>query len=186
MKPNKNKKPIPAKVKKTVVPPTQKEIIFCISLYVAIRPKFSRSDILYKPHLQEIVNARSFYNKVAKEDLPIFREYIQTRQSKLIISKKYFDGHTSKGGNLINKYLLQLVQEIMQDYENGLLTVREYQKPILKGSRAYNKRINELAEKMGLNIRVPLRKKSTKEILKDWRQYSKEIEEKINGSGKAQ
>ena len=102
---------------------------------------------------------------------------IYNRISKIETSKT-LTNHTKKGVYLIDKNLSGLITEIMKDYENGLLQVIEYQKPITK--REIIKKANEKLKERGINIKIPLRKRSKKELLNDWRKKTNEISSKIN------
>ena len=143
--------------------PTEKDLVFCISLYVGLPKRFSIKNVSYRMYLSEVVSKRGFLEKVAKEDIDIILDYFYTvpYQSKIELSKQYFKGNTSKGQKVINKYLRALVNEIMQDFKEGKLKVKEYQKPRTK--REERKALNELLKKQGINIKVPLRVESKKE-----------------------
>ncbi len=158
--------------------PAEKEIIFCISLYFGIPPKFSRCDILFKPYLKAITDKRRYFEKISNpKEKEIFQTFIYKRISKIEISKTLIN-HTKKGVYLIDKNLSCLIAEIMKDYENGLLQVIEYQKPPTK--RELLKNLNEKLQNCGLNIKIPLRKQSKKEIINNWRKKTNEISSKIN------
>ena len=163
---------------KPATAPPEKEIIFCISLYFGVPPKFSHSDILFKPYLKQITEKRRYFEKIINpKEKEIFKTYIYNRISKIETSKT-LTNHTKKGVYLIDKNLSGLITEIMKDYENGLLQVIEYQKPITK--REIIKKANEKLKERGINIKIPLRKRSKKELLNDWRKKTNEISSKIN------
>lgn len=161
-KPEKQRKNTPQ-----IKPPTQKEIRFCISLYFGVPETFTHHDVLFRFYLKEITRYRNFIKKVNKADQVIFSEYINSviPISKMELSKKYYNGNTYKGQKVINKYLSLLVSEIMKDYENGLLQVQPYQKPPTKREQA--RKMNEYLKSKGMNIKIPLRRKSQRELINE-------------------
>lgn len=162
--------------------PTEKDLVFCISLYVGLPKRFSIKNVSYRMYLSEVVSKRGFLEKVAKEDIDIILDYFYTvpYQSKIELSKQYFKGNTSKGQKVINKYLRALVNEIMQDFKEGKLKVKEYQKPRTK--REERKALNELLKKQGINMKVPLRVESKKEklrrVLRNYEAHTEKINQK--------
>lgn len=160
----------------TATAPAEKDIVFCISLYFGISPKFNHSEILFKPYLKEIAEKRQYFQKITNaKEKEIFQTYLSQRISKIETSKTLIN-HTTKGVYLINKNLSGLIAEIMKDYENGLLQVVEYQKPPTK--RELIKKANEKLKKMGIDTKIPLRKKSDKEHINDWEKFKNELEAK--------
>lgn len=158
--------------------PTEKEIIFCISLYFGIPPKFSRCDILFKPYLKEIAEKRRYFDKISNpKEKEVFKTFLNERIPKLEISKK-ITNHTKKGVYLIDSNLRNLVCEIMKDYENGLLEIIQYQKP--PTNRELLKNLNEKLQKRGIDIKIPLRKQSKREIINKLRKKTNKISSKIN------
>lgn len=146
--------------------PAEKDIIFCISLYFAIHPKFNRSEILYKFYLNNIAIKRNFLLSINNtKEREILTSFLNDQKSKLQISKD-LTNHTTKGVYLINKNLQLIVSAILQDHKNGLLEVRQYQKP--QTQREKNRKANEYLKKIGSSVRIPLRKPSAKEALKKW------------------
>lgn len=174
--PNKAKSP---RVYKTIPAPAEKDLVFCISLYFAIPPKFNRNSILFLYYLKQVALIHGTFSE--SKDTPetlIFRDWLDRKGSKLALSKQYYN-HTRKGVNIINKQLTKIVASARKLYDLGFLKVKEYKAPVKRDSREERKRINELAEKMGLSVRVPLRKLSKKErlrkALKEWEKKTHEI-----------
>lgn len=156
--------------------PTEKEIIFCISLYFAIAPKFSKEQISYKFYLNEIVNTRQYLLKIQNpKEREVFMCFLSEQKSKLQISKE-LTNHAKKGVYLIDKNLQLLIYEIMQDYKNGFLQVKEYQKP--KTQREKTHQANEYLKEIGSPHRIPLREPSQREILSKWEKYKNKIDQK--------
>lgn len=163
---------------KPVSAPTEKEIIFCISLYFGIPQSFSRCDILFKTYLKEIAEKRRYFDKIKNpKEKEVFQTFFNRRIPKLEISKE-LTNHTKKGVYLIDSNLKNLVAEIMKDYEKGLLQVIQYQKPLTK--RQIIKKANTKLKERGIDIKIPLRKQSKREIVNSWRKRKEEINSKIN------
>lgn len=169
----------PPRVYKTIPAPKESEIIFTISLYFAVPPKFNRNNILFLYYLKRVALIHgTFYKDKESPEALIFRDWLDGKGSKLELSKQYYN-HTRKGANIINKHLTEIVASARKLYDLGYLAVQEYKAPVKSGSREDRKRINALAEKMGLSFRVPLRKLSEKErtrkALKEWKKKTHEI-----------
>lgn len=176
---NAKNKAKPPRVYKTIPAPKESEIIFTISLYFAVPPKFNRNSILFLYYLKRVTLIHgTFYKDKESPEALIFRDWLDGKGSKLELSKQYYN-HTRKGANIINKQLTEIVASARKLYDSGFLKVKEYKAPVKRGSREERKRINELAEKMGLSVRVPLRKLSKKErlrkALKEWEKKTHEI-----------
>ena len=169
----------PPRVYKTTPAPKESEIIFTISLYFAVPPKFNRNSILFLYYLKRVALVHgTFYKDKESPEALIFRDWLDCQGSKLELSKKYYN-HTRKGANIINKQLTEIVASTRKLYDLGFLKVQEYKAPVKSSSREERKRINELAEKMGFSFRVPLRKLSEKErtrkALKEWKAKTEAI-----------
>jgi hypothetical protein len=137
--------------------PTETNIINCIRLYFAVEKKFNRNNIFYKSNLEYIATKRGFIHLHGKNDFDLFLEWIKPlSQSKPEISKKH--GYTVRNGtNAINKYLVLLVNECLQDQKNGLLQIIDFTpKPLTATEK--NKKTNETLKNMGSKVKIPLRK----------------------------
>ena len=177
-------------VQRTLIkPPTKKDLVFIISLYVGLPKRFNICCALhneaYRTYLSEVVSKRGFLERIAKEDMSIMLDYFYTfpYQNKIELSKQYFKGNTHKGQKVINKYLCMLVNEIMQDFKAGKLKVKEYTPPPKPPTKRERLRgLRELFKKDGINIKVPLRKESKKEearrILKGYEAHLKELNQR--------
>lgn len=163
---------------KPATAPTEKEIIFCISLYFGLPPKFSRCNILFKHYLKQITDKRQYFERISNpKEKEIFQTFLYKRIPKIEISKT-LTNHTKKGVYLIDKNLSGLVSEIMKDYENGILQIVQYQKPLTK--REIIKKANAKLKERGINIKIPLRKQSKREIINRLRKRTNEITAKIS------
>lgn len=169
-----------------IAPPLQSDLIFCISLYFGIPPKFSITKIDFRMHLRNIVKKRKFIERVVSEnEKPTFEAYIYTLPfiSKVEAGKQYLNSGY-KGNKLINKYLRLLVEEIKQDFEAGKLQVQAYVKPPKPPTKRDTiRKLNAYFEKYGINKRIPLRKPSKREIYgkmyKDYIQHTKELYKRL-------
>ena len=170
-----------------IAPPLQSDLIFCISLYFGIPPKFSITKIDFRMHLRDIVKKRKFIERVVSEnEKPTFEAYIYTLPfiSKVEAGKQYLNSGY-KGSKLINKYLRLLVEEIKQDFEADKLEVQTYVKPPKPPTKRDTiRKLNAYFEKYGINKRIPLRKPSKREIYskmyKDYIQHTKELYKRLD------
>ncbi|MFV8335199.1 hypothetical protein ACNQF7_03820 [Flavobacterium sp. RSP29] len=138
--------------------PTETNLINCIRLYFAVEENFNRNNVFYKSHLEYIATKRGFIHLHSLKEFDLFLEWIKPlSQSKPEISKKH--GYTViNGTNAINKYLVLLVNECLQDQENGLLQIIDFApKPLTATEK--NKKANETLKNMGSKVKIPLRKK---------------------------
>jgi hypothetical protein len=149
--------------------PTKKDLVKCLRLYFEISEKFTPSNILFKYFLNEIAFKRGFVFEHQKhKDFDLFLQWMQPKcifstQNKIYLSKA--NGYTiAHGTNAINYFLGLLVKDCLQDLENGILKIKDFApKPPTKTDtlRALQKKATEY----GFNIKIPLRKKSQRELL---------------------
>lgn len=155
--------------------PAEKKIVFCISLYFAIPKVYSRQHYQFKTHLKAIADKRNFIESISdKLEKELFRTYLTTKTPKVKISV-LLTKKTNSGVYLINKNLQKLVDEIMTDYESGILKVQPYTKPRTKTE--LNKKINEYCKEHSINVQVPLRKPTVKEEFKKFKEKSSVIDQ---------
>lgn len=147
--------------------PKEKEIIFCISLYHSIPPVFSRNNFLFKSLLKSMFDTRNYWRKLKdKKEKEILTAFLTVKETKVKISEK-LTGRSYWGVYIINKHLQIIHDEIMEDYKNGLLTVKPYKKPPTKTE--ITKKLNEYYTKNGINKKIPLRKKNTETLVNEWK-----------------
>ena len=118
---------------------------------------FNSQSIFFKSHLKSIVLKRSFVNSYDFKELILFIEWLGIfSNSKAQISKN--NGLSIRNGtNLINKYLLILVNDCLLDYENGLLKEFEFlPKPPTKTEILT--KANATLKSYGSNVQIKLRK----------------------------
>lgn len=150
--------------------PAEKKIVFCISLYFAIPKVYSRQHYQFKTHLKAIADKRNFIESISdKLEKEIFKTYLSCRTPKVEISV-LLTKKTNSGVYLINKNLQKLVDEIMVDYESGILKVQNYKKP--RTETENNKFINEYCRKHKIGKQFPLRKPNPSEIFKRFKEKS--------------
>ncbi|WP_395078126.1 hypothetical protein [Flavobacterium sp.] len=163
-------------------PPVAKDLIKCIRFYFEVDKKFTISNILYKFYLYEIIKMRNFNYKYKGLDFDLFLDYskndfcVLSNNKKTIFDK--FKYTATNGKNAINKYLNLLICECLQDFENGLLKVKDF-KPKQPTKTDTLRAIQKKAIEYGFNVKIPLRKKSIKEILNDYKKHTKAIDLKI-------
>lgn len=143
--------------------PTETDLIQCIRLYFEVKNKFTTSNILFKYYLNKIASKRGFINSHTGNDFDLFLDWIEPFRikNKAGISREY-NYSTTNGTNAINKYLSLLVNECLQDQENGLLKVLDFAPKPLTATQKLKKYNKEL-EELGFNTRVPLRKRGFKQ-----------------------
>ncbi|OWP81649.1 hypothetical protein BWK63_05025 [Flavobacterium covae] len=163
-------------------PPNPTDLIKCIRFYFEVDKNLKSKSPITKYYLYEIIKKRGFNLKFKGLDFDLFLEYTKTdfwvfpKNQNNTFEK--FNYTVTNGKNAINKYLNLLVNECMQDFENGLLQIKDFKpKPPTKTDtlRALQKK----ADEYGLNIKIPLRKKSTKELLNDYKKNTKKIDLEI-------
>jgi hypothetical protein len=156
------------------LPPKPADLIQCIRLYFEVDKKINTSNLFFKYYLNDIAGKRGFIYLHKANDFNLFLEWLKpifNSQSKAEISKKH--GYTVRNGtNAINKYLALLVNECLQDQENGKLTVKEF-KPKPPTPTQKLKDLQKSVDEMGLKVKIPLRKSSTKEVLNKFKSYLK-------------
>ncbi|WP_134355589.1 hypothetical protein [Flavobacterium psychrophilum] len=163
-------------------PPVATDLIKCIRFYFEVDKKLNKNSLITKYYLYEIIKKRGFELKHKGLDFDLFLEYakndfwILSNNQKNTFDK--FNYTATNGKNAINKYLNLLICECLQDFENGLLKVKSFKakQPTKTDTlRALQKTANE----HGFNIKIPLRKKSTKELLRNFKKDTKALETKI-------
>ncbi|ELM3651544.1 hypothetical protein RYR30_002495 [Flavobacterium psychrophilum] len=163
-------------------PPVATDLIKCIRLYFQVDKNFKTSNILYKFYLYEIIKMRNFNYKYKGIDFDLFLDYSKNDFQTLLSNQKTvfdkFNYTATNGKNAINKYLNLLIFECLQDFKNGLLKVKDFKpKPPTKTDnlRLLQTKVNEY----GMKIKIPLRKKSNREIINDYKKHTKAIDLKI-------
>jgi hypothetical protein len=151
-------------------------LISAIRCYFEIEKGFSVNNrFMTRLYLQQIAARRFFF--IYKMDMPhieIFRAYLYGTGAD-----KTAKGHnvsTRDYPTIINHFTGLLVSEILQDLKVGILEIHGFRKPrptktqIIKD---YNKKLAEFGCKL-----IPLRKKSTKELLKGFKKHLSGAKEK--------
>ncbi|WP_269686496.1 hypothetical protein [Flavobacterium lacustre] len=140
--------------------PPESEIINAIRLYFEVPKKINTQNFWFKDHLNQIAKQRGFiYFHHNNTGFNLFVEWLQPfnkSQSKAQLSK--VNGYTVRNGiNTINKYLSLLINECLQDQENGLLQLMDFE-PTPPTATEKNKKTNETLKNLGSKIQIPLRK----------------------------
>lgn len=146
--------------------PNKANLLQCIRFYFEVDKKLTASNILFKYYLNEIAVKRGFIYLHNDNDFILFLEWLKPfgiNQSKAEISKNN-NQSTTNGTNTINKYLAMLVNECLQDFKSGKLKVKEF-KPKPPTPTQKLKDLQKSVDEMGLKVKFPLRKSSTKELL---------------------
>lgn len=137
--------------------PAEASIIKCLRLYFEVDKNINRNNTFFKLHLKQIAIKREFIYLHKDKGFNLFLSWLVPHsESKATISTE--NGYTViNGTDIINKYLQLLVNECLQDHENGLLQIKDFApKPLTQTEK--NKKTNEILENSGFTSRIPLRK----------------------------
>lgn len=163
-------------------PPVPTDLIKCIRFYFEVDKKLNKNSLMTKYYLSEIIKKRGFNLKYNGLDFDLFLAYFETKfyfmsENQNTVFEK-FNYTATNGKNAINKYLNLLISECVQDFENGFLKVQSFKaKPPTKTQKL--KEFQKSVKECGFNIKIPLRKKSVKELLSDFKKHTKAIDLKI-------
>ena len=158
-------------------PPVPTDLIKCIRLYFEVPKNTNTKSLLFKYYLYEIAKKRGFlWRCETSKDFDLFLNWLQTdytNESKSIYNLSLKFGFTATNGkNAINKYLNLLINECLQDFENGLLQIKDFaQKPPTKTQKF--KQLQKSVYDYGLNVKIPLRKPSVKETINKYLKQTK-------------
>jgi hypothetical protein len=156
--------------------PNEADLIQCIRFYFEVDKKLNKNSLMTKYYLSEIIKKRGFDFKYKGLDFDLFLEYSKneywflSKNQKTVFDK--FNYTATNGKNAINKYLNLLISECLQDFENGLLKVKDF-KPSPPTPTKKLKDLQNAVDEMGLKVKIPLRKPSTKELLNKFKTYLK-------------
>lgn len=162
--------------------PNETDLIQCIRFYFEVDKKLNKNSLITKYYLSEIIKKRGFKYKYKGLDFDLFIEYSEneylflSKNQKTVFDK--FNYTPTNGKNAINKYLNLLIYECLQDFENGILKVKNFKKPPPTKTQTL-RNLQTKANEYGLNIKIPLRKKSNKELINDYKKHTKIIDTKI-------
>lgn len=176
-------------------PPNQKpdpvkpeNLLMAIRCYFQVLESFKIKDTLQtKIYLSQIADLRGFLiDNYKTKNIDVFRTYLngnhQTQYGYMLGKRNIAD--TAKQHDLtfrdcsiiVNQFLNMLIKEVLEDLENNLLSIQEYEpKPPTQTEkiRQYNKDLIKRGKKP-----LPLRKKSVKEKLKDFEKHVNEIKKR--------
>ena len=132
--------------------PVTTDLIKCIRFYFEVENNFTTSNILYKYYLYQIIIKRGFdWRCESCTNFDLFLYYFKTSNNQNNTFTK-FNYTTTNGKNAINKYLNLLISECLQDFENGLLKVKDFkQKQPTKTQKL--KELQKSVNKFGLKIK---------------------------------
>lgn len=159
-------------------PVNRENLLTAIRCYIQVKERFNVNERLQtRFYLQSITRQRHFF--IYKKDLQhieVFETYINGANTTKTATKH---GLTVRDCSVIvNQFIKLLITDILQELENGLLTIQPYSpEPPTKTQilRDYNKDLIKRGCKP-----LPLRKKSLKEQLRD---FQKTIDEFKNQNG---
>jgi|GEM_PF-2861755 len=140
-----------------------------IRCYYEVPKRYTVKDcILTHMYLTEIIQIRCFYSEYYKRlGLDIFKSYMKGITNNIKIVAKENNTNFRDVRIIVNDFFNLLISDILADMEAGNLKVKDFQ-PRPKTKTQILRETNEKLKEMGLKP-FPLRKKSAKEILKDFR-----------------
>lgn len=148
------------------------------NLYTAIRCYFNvpkkykvKDRFRTRMYLSEILERRGFYiDNRDKEGIEVFKSYMQdTISNHAVIAQKH-NISIWDCAYIVNSFINQLSSEILKALEAGILQIKDFKKT----KKQELKELNEYLISKGLPP-VRLRKKSNKELIKDFEKYSNNL-----------
>lgn len=151
------------------------------NLYTAIRCYFNvpkkykvKDRFRTRMYLSEILEKRGFYiDNRHKEGIEVFKSYMQDLISNHTIIAQKHNISIWDCAYIVNGFLNQLSSEILRALNTGILQVKDFKLTKRQELRELNKQLISY----GLNP-VRLRKKSNKELLKDYEKFCNEFKTK--------
>ncbi|KAA6335029.1 hypothetical protein EZS27_016692 [termite gut metagenome] len=145
-----------------------------IRCYFEVEKRYNVKDyVLTRIYLSEILKIRYFYVKYQrKTGLEVFKSYIQGLPNSHARTAKEHDISIHDCRYIVNGFINLLTNDILTDLQTGKLTVKEYFKKKTKTQEL--REVNEYLTRNG-NSPLPLRKKSEKELLRDFQKCINEL-----------
>ena len=146
-------------------------LLTAIRCYFAVPEKFKVKNIVAtRILLNEILLKRGFYSSKNQEKyIEVYKTYMNGFVNNYTQSGKQHGLSVRDCAIIVNKFTNTLINEVLTDLENGKLFIWEYQsKPETRTDVI--RKYNELNKAKGAPP-LPLRKKSTKELLKEWDKF---------------
>ncbi len=145
------------------------------SLYTAIRCYYEvpkrykvKDYILTRMYLARILKERRFYDaNYIRAGIDVFENYMKGEVNNVKNVAKEHGINFKDVQIIVNDFLNRLINGIFADIEAGKLQIKDFQ-PRPKTKTQKLRETNEQLLKMGLEP-LPLRKKSTKELIRDFR-----------------
>lgn len=142
----------------TQIEPNEDDLIKCVRLYFSVEAKFNKRSLLFKYYLNEVSKKRGFKLRTEKNKGSMlffdWLDFMKIGKTKNMYYLSLEHGFTATNGkNEIYKYLNMLVDEVLGDFEKGILKVKDFY--------------------------VPVRKKSKKQLVKQYLEFNKEFDKKV-------
>jgi hypothetical protein len=146
-------------------------LLTAIRCYFAVSQKYKvKNSILTRIYLNEILIKRGFYGSKNKEKhIEVFKSFMEGFNNNHTNAGQLHGLSVRDSSIIINKFTNTLINEVLTDLENGNLSIQEYQ-PKPKTQTEVIRKYNELNKAKGMPP-IPLRRKSTKEVLREWDKY---------------
>jgi hypothetical protein len=166
---------------KTDVNPDQlREVIRC---YIEVPQKYNvKNQVLTRMYLTEIIRKRAFYTVYSAESgINVFKSYMQGYTKNRTETAKEHGISVRDCGIIVNSFINTLITDIITDLETGKLTKQDY-RPRPKTKTQIIREVNEYITAHG-GKPAPLRRKSQREILRDFQKYTNELINKAGENG---
>ena len=145
-----------------------------IRCYFEVHKRYNTKDyFLTRTYIAEIIRIRNFYDYYSdRAGIDIFENYIENPLKKRAQIAKETGINMRDCNYILNEYTNLLISDILADLQTGNLTIKGYLRNKTKTQRI--KETNEVLKEIGIKP-VPLRKKSIKEKVRDFKKYLAEI-----------
>ena len=146
-----------------------------IRCYFEVPKRYTVKDhIVTRMYLVQIIRKRCFYSEnYERFGLDVFKSYMKGCVNNVKAVGKEHEMNFKDVQIIVNEFINLLTSDILADLEIGILKVKNYQprpKTKTQAIREYNERLKTAGLKP-----LPLRRKSDKEVLRDFMRKTKEI-----------
>lgn len=154
-------------------------LLIAIRCYFEVKKNYKVKDYFAtRMYLHDILEQRAFYIEYyKKEGIEIFKSYMQGLTNNLASVAQEHHISISDCTYIVNGFLNQLINNVLSDLQNGKLMLKDY-KPRKKTK---TQELRELNEYLITNDFTPvrLRKRSDKEIIRDYEKQCNELRNKL-------
>lgn len=155
------------------------ELLTAIRCYFEVKKKYKIKDYFTtRIYLNDILDKRNFYIEYYdREGIEIFRTYMDGCFNNLVSVAKEYCISVSSCKYVVHEFINQLINDVLSDLKEGKLTIKDY-KPLRKTKAQELRELNEYMLVCGFTP-VRLRKRSDREIIRDYEKHCEELRKKI-------